>query len=80
MKFVDKTKNQPPIEAAFENARSFIDAIDLERKRRRREDRRRLVVKWIGIFFAFVGINGSFITFAHLSGIEGVLLSDEWGL
>jgi len=79
LKFVDKTKNQPQIQAAFENARSFIDAIDLERKRRRREDRRRLVVKWIGGFLAFIGINGSFIIFANMSGIIE-LLFDQWRL
>ena len=53
--------------------------IDQERKGRRREDRRRLVVGWIGGFFVFVGVNGSFIFLCSLSGIIG-LLFDEWRL
>ncbi len=79
MKFFDKTKNEPPIQAVFENARSFMDAINLERKQCRREDRRRLVVKWIGGFLAFLGINGSFIILANMSGIIE-LLFDQWRL
>ena len=78
MKLVDKTKKQPPIQGAFEKARSFKSAIDLERKRRRREDRRRFTVKWIGGIFAFVGINGSFVIFANIGIIE--LLFDQWQL
>ena len=78
LKVVDKTtKNQPSTEATIEGARRARDAVDRERKRRRREDRRRLVVKWIVGFSAFVGINGSFIILANLSGIIG-LLFDEW--
>ena len=67
------------LKAVLEDARSFKDAFDRERKRRWQEDRRRLVVKWIGGFSAFVGINGSFIILANLSGIIG-LLFDEWRL
>lgn len=80
LKIVGKTtKNQPPIEAALEGARRAKDVIDQERKGRRREDRRRLVVWWIGGFSAFVGVNGSFIFLCSLSGIIG-LLFDEWRL
>jgi len=57
----------------------FQDAFERERKRRRREDRRRLVVKCIGYFSGFLIINGSFIILADLSGIIE-LLFDEWRL
>lgn len=80
LKIVGKTtKNQHPTEAALEGALMAKDAIDQERKGRRREDRRRLVVGWIGGFSAFVGVNGSFIFLCSLSGIIG-LLFDEWRL
>lgn len=77
LKIVGKTtKNQPPIEAALEGARRAKDVIDQERKGRRREDRRRLVVGWIGGFSAFVGVNGSFIFLCSLSGIIGLLFDE----
>ena len=57
----------------------FHDAFERERKCRRREDRRRLVVKCIGGFLAFICINGSFIILANMSGIIE-LLFDEWKL
>lgn len=79
MKLVDKTKNQPPIQAAFEKARSFKGAIELERKRRRRENRRLLTVQWIGGILAFVGINGSFVILLYKTGIIELLI-DKWEL
>ena len=56
-----------------------MGAIELKRKRRRREDRRRLTVKWIGGIFAFVGINGSFVILLHQTGIIKLLI-DKWEL
>lgn len=79
MKLVDKTKKQPPIQAAFEKARSFRGVIELERKRRRREDSRRRAVEWTGGIFTFVGINGSFFILLHKFGIF-TLLTDKCGL
>jgi len=79
LKLVDKTKNQPPIQADFEKARSFMNAIEMERKRRKREDRRLLIVHWIGGIFAFVGVNGLFAILLYQTGIIGLLI-DRWKL
>lgn len=76
---VDKTKKQPPTQAAFEKARSFGGAIELERKRRRREDSRRRAVEWTGGIFTFVGINGSFFILLNKFSIFK-LLTDKCGL
>lgn len=61
------------LEAKLESARRAKDTFDWEVKQRRREDRRRLVVDWIGGVFGFIGVNGSFIILAHLSGIIGLI-------
>ena len=77
MKLVDNTKNQKPIHADFDKARSFLNAVEGERKRRKREDRRLLIVQWIGGIFAFVGVNGLFIIFLCQTGIIELLI-DKW--
>lgn len=57
----------------------FMKAFDNDTKRRRREDRRRRAVEWIGGISAFVGINGLFFILEHQLGIFE-LLFDKWGL
>ena len=76
---VDKTKKQPPIQDAFQKASSFRSAIELERKRRRREDSRRRAVEWTGGIITFVGVNGLFFILLHRLGVF-TLLTDKWGL
>lgn len=67
------------LEVAVKGAREFGDALDRQLKRRRREDRRRRAVEWIGGISAFVGINGLFFILLHQLGISE-LLFDKWGL
>jgi hypothetical protein len=49
------------LEAAVKGACKGFDAFNQQLKRRRREDRRRRAVEWIGGIFAFVGINADFL-------------------
>lgn len=79
LKLIDKTKNQPPIQTDFEKARNFMNAFEMERKRRKREDRRHRAVEWAGGICAFVGVNGIFLIFLHRLRICE-LLFDKWGL
>ncbi|MCF8088993.1 MAG: hypothetical protein K9L23_13155, partial [Desulfotignum sp.] len=76
---VDKTKNQTPIQNDFEKAHSFMNVIKMEKKRRKREDRRHRAVEWAGGICAFVGVNGLFFILLHRLRIFE-LLFDNWGL
>lgn len=64
------------LKAALKGAREFKDAFDRQLNSRRREDRRRFVVKLIGGTFALVGFCGS--VFVFIGPFE--LIFDEWGL
>ncbi len=66
------------LKAAVKGAGEFMDTFDRQLKRRRREDRRRLAVKWIGGIFGFLVFWGSFLIFSHQ--IRFFQLLDEWGL
>jgi len=79
LKLVDKTKKQQPIQDDFQKARSFRSAIELKRKRRRREDSRRRAVEWTGGIITFVGVNGLFFILLYRFGVF-TLLTDRWGL
>ena len=78
-KMVNKVEKQAPTQATFEKARRFRDALDLERKRHRREESRCRAVEWTDGIITFVGINGSFFILLHKIGIF-TLLTDRWGL
>ena len=75
----DETKKQPPTQADLEKANRFRDAVELERKRRRWEDRRCRAVEWTGGIVTFFGINGAFFILIHKLGVF-TLLSDNWGI
>ncbi|NBJ14770.1 MAG: hypothetical protein FNP40_04190 [Dehalobacter sp. 4CP] len=68
-------KIQDNIQGALENKK----ASDRERRRRCRENRRRLTVTWIGGILTFVVVNGSTVILLNKTGIAE-LLNDEWRL
>jgi hypothetical protein len=63
----------------IEGAIRYYEAFDREEKLRRQEDKRRVVIKWIGYFLAFVSVNGSFFILADKTGIVE-LLYNKWSI